>query len=210
MQRMTKAALATGAAAVLLLGGAGTMAYWTGSAEATAPAPLQSGTFAASGSNCTPWQYTSDDGGGAVTAIVPGDTVTTTCTFTLDATGDHVALGGATVQNPVWTAPTDPLPTALGNASVGTITVTPSGGGAVSTATPDPTTGQFPGGALAVPTGATIKVPINVTFPYGSTADNTTMSVAADPANNISATVIQAALQNITVQLIQGHLTPTS
>jgi len=197
MQRITKAALATGAAAVLLLGGASTMAYWTGQATATAPVALQSGSFTANGGACGAWTYTTADGGAAVTAIVPGDTVQTTCNFTLTATGDHVALGGATVSNPVWTVPGDPLPTALGTASVSSISVTATGS-AGATATPDSSGLISP--AIAVPTGATISVTITVNFPYG---DATTTSL-----NNTQA--VQAALGNITVQLIQGHLTPTS
>jgi len=197
MQRLTKAALATGAAAVLLLGGAGTMAYWTGTATATASAELEAGTFTVEpGSSCGNWTYVNDTT--PVTLIVPGDTVTITCNFTLDATGDHVALGGAKVSPITWKSATS-LTAELVNPTVSAVQVVASGGGG-KTVTPDPSTGLFQDGALGVPSGATVSVTISVQFPYG---DATTTSLD-DTQQAI------AQLNDISVTLIQGNTMPTA
>lgn len=90
MKKTTKGALAAGAAAVLLLGGAGTIAYWT--AEATVEAgSLEAGSMTLSDVACgETWQ----EDGADVALIVPGDTLRKTCTGTLVLEGDHI---GATV-----------------------------------------------------------------------------------------------------------------
>ncbi|MFI6425869.1 alternate-type signal peptide domain-containing protein [Promicromonospora sp. NPDC050880] len=99
MERLTKAALATGGAAALLLGGAGTLAFWTDDGLATGT-DVTSGTLTMTDGACGDWTL---DGGGAVTeGIVPGDTVTTDCALTVGGTGDHLALGDITVTAPTW------------------------------------------------------------------------------------------------------------
>lgn len=99
MNRLTKAAIAAGGAAVLLLGGATTLAYWTADGTATGT-DVTAGTLTMSDGECGAWAL---DGGGAVSAgIVPGDTVTSTCAMTVGGTGDHLALGDITVSSPTW------------------------------------------------------------------------------------------------------------
>lgn len=99
MERLTKAALATGCAAAILLGGAGTLAFWTDEGISTGT-DVASGTLAVTDGACGDWTL---DGGGAVTeGIVPGDTVTTDCALTVGGTGDHLALGDITVTAPTW------------------------------------------------------------------------------------------------------------
>ncbi len=101
MERLTKAAIATGGAAVLLLGGAGTMAYWTAEATATG-SDMTSGTLTATAGVCTDWEFDASDGGDgtvdgtpAVELIVPGDVLATSCTVTVTGTGDHLAVTAA-------------------------------------------------------------------------------------------------------------------
>ncbi|HEY9294040.1 MAG TPA: alternate-type signal peptide domain-containing protein [Microlunatus sp.] len=94
MKKTAKGAIAASAAVVLLLGGAGSLAYWTDSA------PVDGGTIDSghlqlvtddTNTGCTDWTL---DGGDpfveGTTKLVPGDTVTKTCAFTLDVTGDHM------------------------------------------------------------------------------------------------------------------------
>ncbi len=101
MNRLTKAAIATGGAALLLLGGAQTLAYWTAEGTATG-IDVTAGTLTMTDGTCGDWTL---DGGGAVTeGIVPGDTLTTMCTMTVGGTGDHLALGDITVSTPGWLA----------------------------------------------------------------------------------------------------------
>ncbi|SKB09922.1 alternate-type signal peptide domain-containing protein [Aeromicrobium choanae] len=90
MKKSTKGALAAGAAAVLLLGGAGSLAYWNDTATADA-GTITAGSMDLSAVTCgASWL----EGATPVTTIVPGDTVTKSCTGTLTLVGDHI---GATV-----------------------------------------------------------------------------------------------------------------
>ena len=199
MQRLTKAAMATGAAAVLLLGGAGTMAYWTGSATAGSSATLAAGTFTV-GSNpacANSWTYVAPGSGSVGTpatngGIVPGDIVTTTCTFAVTGVGDHIALAGATVSNPVWQNPTTALPTQLGAATITKVTIgstdyNPDSSGVISETVP-----------LTSGTPTNVTVQIQVTFDYANATDT-------------SQGGIPAALDQITVTFQQGNsVYPTS
>ena len=90
MKKSTKGVVAAGAAAAILLGGAGTLAYWT--AQDTVDAgDITSGSITLTDVVCgADWL----EDGVAVALIVPGDTVTKQCTGTLTLVGDHI---GATV-----------------------------------------------------------------------------------------------------------------
>lgn len=134
MKRTTKGALAAGSAAVLLLGGTGTIAYWT--AEDTVEGgSLEAGSMTLSNVACgANWQ----EGGQNVALIVPGDTVEKTCTGTLVLEGHHIgatvaldtasvlaaeaAFGGEVDISASMTSPAAPL-TALGSYTV-TVVIT--------------------------------------------------------------------------------------
>jgi alternate signal-mediated exported protein len=97
MHKNTKAALAATTAAVLLLGGAGTLASWNDS-ETIGGGAIASGSLSLtqeSGQTCTAWALDAAGGGGAfvpgTTLVVPGDVITRTCTYTVNATGEHLA-----------------------------------------------------------------------------------------------------------------------
>ena len=89
MNRTMKGALSAGVGAVLMLGGAGSLAYWTDT-EAITGTPINSGELKLGTPDCgTGWKL---DGNVAFTSqlIVPGDVLTKTCTIDLIATGVHV------------------------------------------------------------------------------------------------------------------------
>lgn len=97
MKKSTKGALAAAAAGSLLLGGTGSLAYWTATGSVTGGS-ISSGNLTMSAPNCTTggnhdWQYANNDpfsvGGGS--KVVPGDTISKVCTFTITAAGDHIA-----------------------------------------------------------------------------------------------------------------------
>ena len=97
MNKTTKGALAAAAAGALLLGGAGSLAYWSDSKTVTGGA-ISSGTLSLTqepGQVCTAW--TLDAAGGptaytpGVTLVVPGDVITKTCDYTVHASGEHLA-----------------------------------------------------------------------------------------------------------------------
>ena len=102
MKRETKGAAAAVAAAVLLLGGAGTLAYWNDSA-AVPGGDIQSGRLELGAPDCgAGWTL---DGGTPFTTqlLVPGDTLTKTCTIDLVAQGEHLGADLA-VDTPTWAA----------------------------------------------------------------------------------------------------------
>lgn len=88
MHKTTKGALAAAAAVALLTGGAGTLAFWSDADTISTP-DLASGGLDITLVACPDW--TLDDAAvlGA-REIVPGDTLTRTCTYTITAEGDHL------------------------------------------------------------------------------------------------------------------------
>ena len=96
MKKSTKGALAAGAAAVLLMGGAGTLAYWTADAGVDGIA-VTAGELKIVNDSCANASWTFDnaeDVAGKTYApgdlIVPGDVLTKTCSFEIRATGEHL------------------------------------------------------------------------------------------------------------------------
>jgi alternate signal-mediated exported protein len=153
MKKSTKGALAAAAAGTLLLGGAGSLAFWNATATVDG-STVNAGSLVLDGEDCSDWVL--DNGevvGGADLAdsIVPGDQITKTCTYTITATGDHLratldADGGDETGS-----------------LAGVVTVTPSfdvGGSPVTEITEDND-------------GDTLTAKIVLDFPYGATADNT-------------------------------------
>lgn len=99
MKKSTKGAIAASAAAVLLLGGAGSLAYWSddsvvdGGTIATGQISLGDADCAEDGEP----EWTFDDGeagaGEAYEAgdtVVPGDVISKVCTFEITAVGNHL------------------------------------------------------------------------------------------------------------------------
>jgi len=87
--KSTKGALAATAAGVLLLGGAGSLAYWT-STQTVDGSDVSTGHLKLTAPSCgVGWVL---DGGAtyADQLLVPGDTLTKVCSFTVDASGEHL------------------------------------------------------------------------------------------------------------------------
>ncbi len=110
MKKATKGALAAAAAGSLLLGGAGSLAFWTGTQDVSGGS-INSGKLTLSAPNCTTgpgvhdWQY---DTSNAVftmgtSQVVPGDSISKVCDMTLVLDGSHIgatlALGNATITD---------------------------------------------------------------------------------------------------------------
>ncbi|WP_158282995.1 alternate-type signal peptide domain-containing protein [Nocardioides silvaticus] len=108
MKKTTKGALAAGGAAALLLGGASTLAYWSAEGDVEggtftsgelkllnedcdgAGAGEGSGWFFDGGESAPSKEYVAGD------LVVPGDVLTKTCTYEIQATGEHLRAGLAT------------------------------------------------------------------------------------------------------------------
>jgi alternate signal-mediated exported protein len=171
MERLTKAALATAGAAALLVGGAGTLAFWTAEGSATGT-DVTSGTLTLADGACADWEL---DGGGAVAeGIVPGDTITTDCTMALDGTGDHLGLSDITVTDPAW---------AEDNALTGALTV------AVESATLDGAELTLPLAESVPVTGPSdLVVTVEATFPEDAANDTQALTATLDA---VTVSVIQ-------------------
>lgn len=115
MKKSTKGALAAGAAAVLLLGGAGSLAFWSDSTPLDG-GEIASGELALSDATCDAgWVYgpTNANAGAAVTEIVPGDTIVKDCTFSITASGDNLEATLTTPDTTSVTVTSTPAPTTL-------------------------------------------------------------------------------------------------
>ena len=182
MNKTTKGALAAGAAAVLLLGGAGTLAYWTdqGTIGGTT---ITSGHLTLDTSACagsTGWDLEGDAFDTSTDTLVPGDTLTKTCDVVVDVEGTHltqVDIDATTPGNEP--APWDEL--TIGATVAGTST------GADN---------------IAVVQGANnIAVVITVTWPYGGPVT----SPATTGADNDLNADLSATLDDIVITAVQDH-----
>lgn len=91
MKKTTKGALAAGTAAFMMLGGAGTFAIWTDDADVDAGV-IESGRLVLTAGECADWRHeVGPETGNVIDLVVPGDVVSTTCTFTIDALGDNLS-----------------------------------------------------------------------------------------------------------------------
>lgn len=89
INKSTKGALAASAAGILLLGGAGSLAYWN-STQTVAGGDVSTGHLKLTTPACGGgWIL---DGGATYSTqlLVPGDTLTKVCTFSLSSSGEHL------------------------------------------------------------------------------------------------------------------------
>jgi len=93
MQKRTKAGLAAGGAAVLLMGGLGTAALWSDS-ETAGAGTISTGTLDIKADTADAWVETSTGSDQAfdlgTDRIVPGDVLESAQTFTVDAAGKNL------------------------------------------------------------------------------------------------------------------------
>jgi len=162
MKKSTKGTLAAAAGAVLLLGGAGSLAYWNASATVNGGA-VTTGSLTLSGGTCgATWVYANGTAAGQTVAkVVPGDSITKSCTFTVGASGDHLS---ASLGAPATTAYTK------SPAGAGTDSLT-----VATTYTIDrtPVATLVNGDKLtSTDNGKTLTAKFVVTMPYGSPTVN--------------------------------------
>jgi alternate signal-mediated exported protein len=177
MNRSTKGALAGGAGVVLLLGGAGTLAFWTDS-EIVGGTDIDSGHLALIGADCGDgWLL---DGGAPFAGtelLVPGDSLTKVCSYTVDVDGEHITASfDATGPSDVTGA----------SALVDEISFADSYkvNGVASGDTDVP-----------VVDGDVVEATLSITWPYGAVADNDSNVVGG----------LAASLADVTVVATQTH-----
>lgn len=178
MKTSVKGALALGAAAVLLAGGAGTLAYWTADGSVDA-GTITSGSLSLSGLRCDDtWTAAGGTGSGVITKVVPGDVVKKSCSGTLTGSGENLRAKIAVDPDSV----------------AGTLRLLGAGGTTADTLDVAAVlTG--PSGASSVVVGSTatpVSFDLTVTYPYDRNG-----------ANNDSQAATTAALDNLKVVVTQ-------
>jgi alternate signal-mediated exported protein len=182
MNKSTKGALAAAAGAALLLGGAGSLAYWNASATVNGGAITTGSLTLGTGACGANWVYAAGTAAGqTVVKVVPGDSITKSCTFSIGASGDHLS---ATLGAPATTTyaknPTTATTDSLSVATTYIIDRTP----VATLVNGDKLTSSD--------NGRTLTAKFVVTMPYGSPTVN------ANDTQNLTAT-----LNALTVSLTQ-------
>lgn len=182
MKKLTKGAISAAAASVLLLGGATSLAYWN-DAQSTPGTVVNSGHLKLNTQAAGQWRLN-----GEATAynpasqrLVPGDALSKTAVFVVDAEGDYLnAEFSAT--NPAW---------ASGSAAALTNELQLTGSYQVST--DNGTTWSAPvTGSAPVADGDLVRAVLTINWPFGVLNNNS--NVAAG---------LNATLDNVTVTVTQ-------
>lgn len=208
MNKTAKGALAASAAAVLLTGGVGTLAYWTDTAIVDGGS-VNSGFLTidavpvSADRDCTPFVYATGFKGGEtptsaakpVVNFVPGDVISTKCTFVIGAQGDNLAAT-PTIDDELLVATASPE-------TVTSPQVAGSGASFSAAVTADYTLGGAVYNGTDVITeadnGKSLVATITVKLPYG-TDETGTPIVNGNQTQNI-----KAALRKLTVSLKQDR-----
>ncbi|WP_182376578.1 alternate-type signal peptide domain-containing protein [Nocardioides sp. WS12] len=190
MKKSTKGALAAGSAAVLLMGGAGTLAYWTDNAT-VAGTEIATGHLKLIEADCGDgWVL---DAGTPTEALfvaqllVPGDSVSQTCTYEVDSVGDHIAAEITVDQGAGFTGDAELLEEL--DLSASTIEVD----------------GATYAGAVSVDDGDVVEVTFVAQWPFDDAVDDEPLvegAGAIDNGSNVSGG-LQAALDAVGVTLTQ-------
>ena len=177
MNKLTKAGIAAAAGIALLMGGAGTLAYWNDSASLTG-GTITAGTLDITGVTGGTWSAT--NGANSTTIanianyrIVPGDVLTYTANVNVALEGDLLQTQLGLTAGSITAASTDADDVALaGFLSSNVAVAATTGPGIALTA---------PGTYSIAKTVTTIPVTVTIQFPNGAPgAENGAMSGAVD------------------------------
>ena len=187
MKRSTKGALAAAAAGVLLLGGVGSLAFWTADGDANGGS-ITAGTLTLTDGDCADdWTHANGAADGdPVTLFVPGDVITKDCTFVVGATGDNLKAVIDAPASVTYTAAPTGTSLDLTADSTFAITGTPTGRALAD--------GDF---ITSADGGQTITASFEVTIPFGT--DETGSPII----NGNDTQGITATLDALTVTLTQ-------
>lgn len=178
MNKLTKAGIATAAAVALLMGGAGTLAYWNDTADLDGASVISAGNLDVEAGAAGSWVGISNIDN---YRIVPGDTLTFTQDVTVVAQGDTLVANLALAPFAVTAASTAAEDVALAAALTESATfavVSGGGAGVVIGNDTDTNAGNGGNGVLAgtvkFTPGAgatlttTLEVEVTITFPAGT------------------------------------------
>jgi len=165
MNKLVKGSIAAAAGIALLMGGAGSLAYWNDSATVNA-GTVTSGVLDVNTGTAGSWSP-------SIAKIVPGDTVTYTQQLTLVATGDNLK---ATVSSNIGTITNN----ITGSTATSTFVVKTSPGGVVVV----PAAGVYT-------LNGTYTVDVTITVAFSSTTANQVGQNASVNLSTLAVTVTQ-------------------
>ena len=163
MRKTTKGAIAVGAGVALLLGGAGTMAYWTDSSDLDSNTTVTAGNLdlaPVAASAAWTWKTGGQTFVPATSRIVPGDTVVFTQRYTVTAQGDRLKAQLMVNGVPTKTAHTPVNPA---NVLDDKLTVTNPGAAALTFQVDVKVEVEFPFGTADAQNGTTQSVDLSKT-----------------------------------------------
>lgn len=157
MNKLTKATIAGAAGIALLLGGAGSLAYWNTSATVTG-STITAGELTIVANGTPVWTDANGTINIAAFKAVPGDVLTFTANFDVTAVGDNLTATVALTGDSVTAADTNnPADVQLALQLIDAAVVTVNG---VTTADVTPTGGT-----------QTVVVSVTLTWPFGTATD---------------------------------------
>ena len=166
MNKSTKGAVAAAAAGVLLIGGAGTLAYWNAQGTIEGDS-IDSGRLALINPGPQTWTLNGEPASGNV-VLVPGDELVYTGSFEIDAAGDNLVAtfgvgGGLESGGLAAFVETDVEAVVDGSAVIG---------------------------VTAANDGDIVDVTASVDFPFGTTVDNASQGQTLD-LSDVTVTLTQ-------------------
>ncbi|MFT4134895.1 alternate-type signal peptide domain-containing protein [Microbacterium sp.] len=184
MKKTTKGVIATGAAIVLLLGGAGTLAYWNDSADLGESSTITAGTLTVVADGTPTWTIAHTSGAATAVAdisavrLVPGDVLTYTMPASITAQGQNLRFQVGLAGGAVAAAGGDAEDTALAGR------LTESAVFAVAGATPVGTGGDTFEHKSNTSSAYATTITATITWPFGAAgspaADNPAKTGAVD------------------------------
>jgi len=162
MNKLTQGAIAAAAGVILLMGGAGTLASWNSSANAGSSQTITAGALAVTANADGAWKNGATTITPSTFRIVPGDTLTYTQTFNLNASGNNLLFTLTATPGAISGASAGAADVALAAALTGSGSFTVAGSNIAASTTP---------GTYKVTTAGTtvVTVTMTVVFPYAST-----------------------------------------
>ncbi|HNP14842.1 MAG: alternate-type signal peptide domain-containing protein [Cryobacterium sp.] len=170
MNKLTKSAIAGAAGIALLLGGAGSLAYWNDSASLTG-GTITAGELTITANGTGTWKDSNDTTISLASFhAVPGDVLTYTANFDVSAVGDNLSATVALTGDSIAAASAAGADVKLASLLTKSAVLKVNG---VATTTVSPAAGT-----------QTITVSVSITWPNGTTADdNAAMNGAVDLSN---------------------------
>lgn len=195
MNKLVKGAIAGGAGIILLMGGAGSLAYWNDTANtgpATGANSITAGTLTITAANAGSWTKGMYNNAGTQTVapaaiaslaavkVVPGNRLVYTQNFNISGTGDDLFFTIGKVDGAVTAASSSTqdvaLRDAINNSAASTYALSTVSGGTVVAST---TAGVY---KVSSNSGAnsTVTVTWTINIPFGASADNSTKTGAVN------------------------------